>query len=219
MCTIDVRVIIVDDHRIIRQGLRSLLESQPWVEVVGEAEDGHTAVELVRETQPDIVITDITMPNLNGIDATNQITKLFPKVKVIGLSGHSDNAFVSRMLKAGASAYVLKKCLFEELLNAIRIVSRGGRYLSPEVTKDLLGDYIQVLSQSADSSLENLTEREREVLQLVAEGKSTKQIALQLHVGSKAIESNRRRIMEKLNSRSVADLVKYAIAGGLTTLE
>jgi two-component system response regulator NreC len=214
-----LRIILVDDHGIIRQGLRSLLESQPDIEVIGEAEDGRSAIELVRELQPDIVITDVTMPNLNGIDTTSQIIRMFPKVKVIGLSGHSNNSFIMGMLKAGASAYILKQSLFDELIEAIQVVRQGGRYLGPEVTKAVVGNYIQLLSKSSDSLLETLSEREREVLQLIAEGKSTKQIALDLHVSTKAIESNRRKIMEKLNSHSVADLVKYAISGGLTSLE
>jgi len=216
---VGVRIILVDDHGIIRQGLRSLLECQPDIEVIGEADDGRSAIELVRELQPDIVITDVTMPNLNGVDTTRQITRLFPQVKVIGLSGHSNNSFIMGMLKAGASAYVLKQCLFDELLEAIQVVHQGGRYLGPEVTRAVVSNYIQLLSESNDSPLETLSEREREVLQLIAEGKSTKQIALDLHVSTKAIESNRRKIMEKLNSHSVAELVKYAIAGGLTSLE
>ena len=214
-----IRIIIVDDHGIIRQGLCSLLESQPDIEVIGQAKDGHNAIELVREMQPDIVITDVTMPKLNGMDATRQIARLFPKVKVIGLYGHTDNSFVIGMLKAGASAYVLKHCLFDELLEAIQVVSRGGRYLSPELTKGIVSNYVRLISESNDSPLEILTEREREVLQLIAEGKSTKQIALDLHVSTKAIESNRRRIMQKLNSNSTAELVKCAIVGGLTSLE
>ena len=214
-----IRIIIVDDHSIIRQGLCSLLESQPDIEVIGQAEDGYNAIELVCEMQPDIVITDVTMPNLNGVDATSQITQLFPKVKVIGLSGHTDNSFVIRMLKAGASAYVIKHCLFDELLEAIQVVSRGGRYLSPEVTKGVVSNYVRLLSESDGSPLGTLSEREREVLQLIAEGKSTKQIALDLHASTKAIESNRRKIMQKLKSHSIAELVKVAIAGGLTSLE
>jgi len=216
---VGVRIILVDDHGIIRQGLRSLLERQPDIEVVGEADDGRSAIELVRELQPDIVITDVTMPNLNGADTTRQITRLFPQVKVIGLSGHSNNSFIIEMLKAGASAYVLKQCLFDELLEAIQVVHQGGRYLGPEVTGAVVSNYIQLLSESNDSPLGTLSEREREVLQLIAEGKSTKQIAIDLHVSTKAIESNRRKIMEKLNSHSIAELVKYAIAGGLTSLE
>jgi DNA-binding NarL/FixJ family response regulator len=196
-----------------------MLETHPDIEVVGQAEDGYNAIELVREMQPDIVITDVTMPNLNGIDATRKIKQLFPDVKVIGLSGHTDNSFVIGMLKAGASAYVLKHCLFDELLEAIQVVSLGDRYLSPELTKGVVRNYVRLLSESNGSPLEILSEREREVLQLIAEGKSTKQIALNLHVSTKAIESNRRKIMQKLNSNSIAELVKFAIAGGLTSLE
>jgi len=214
-----IRIILVDDHRIIRQGLCSLLESQPDIDVIGQAEDGQNAISLVYEMQPDIAIMDVTMPKLNGIDATRQITRLLPKVRVIGLSGHTENSFVTGMLKAGASAYVLKHSLFDELLEAIQVVSRGGRYLSLEITKGLVNNYFQLLSESNDSPLGTLTEREREVLQLIAEGKSTKKIALDLHVSAKAIESNRHKIMQKLNSSSVAELVKLAIVGGLTSLE
>jgi two-component system response regulator NreC len=162
---------------------------------------------------------DVTMPNLNGIDATCQIKQLFPKVRVIGLSGHTANSFVIGMLKAGASAYVLKHYLFDDLLEAIQVVSRGGRYLSPEVTKGIVGNYVRLISESDGSPLGTLSEREREVLQLIAEGKSTKQIALDLHVSAKAVESNRRKIMQKLNSNSIAKLVKLAISSGLTSLE
>jgi two-component system response regulator NreC len=216
---VSIRIIIVDDHGIIRQGLCSLLESQPDIEVIGQADDGHNAIELVREMQPDIVTMDVTMPNLNGIDATRQIKQLFPKVRVIGLSGHTANSFVIGMLKAGASAYVLKHYLFDDLLEAIQVVSRGGRYLSPEVTKGIVGNYVRLISESDGSPLGTLSEREREVLQLIAEGKSTKQIALDLHVSAKAVESNRRKIMQKLNSNSIAKLVKLAISSGLTSLE
>ena len=141
-----------------------MLESQPDIEVIAEAENGHIAVELVRELQPDIVITDVTMPNLNGMDATRQITRMFPKVKVIGLSGHTDNSFVIGMLKAGASAYVLKQCLFDELLEAIQTVAQGGTYLSPQVTGTVVNNYVQIMSESTNSSLGSLTDREREVL-------------------------------------------------------
>jgi two-component system response regulator NreC len=216
---VSISIILVDDHGIIRQGLCSLLETQPDIEVVGQAENGYNAIELLREKQPDIVITDVTMPKLNGMDATRQITRSFPKVKVIGLSGHTDNSYVTGMLKAGASAYVLKHCLFDDLLEAIRVVNRGGRYLSPALTNGFVGNYARLLSECTDSPLGILTDREREVLQLIAEGKSTKQIALELHVSTKAIESNRRKIMQKLNINSVAELVKCAIVGGLTSVE
>lgn len=213
------RILLVDDHAITREGLRSLIEKQPDMEVVGEAEDGRKAFDLVRELLPDIVITDITMPNLNGVDATRQIVRQFPKVKVIALSIHSNRAFVADMLKAGASGYVLKECTFDELVEAIRTVADDGVYLSPKVAGVVVSDYVQRLFRIAESPLEALTERERVVLQLIGEGKNTKQIALQLHVSTKTIEANRHRIMEKLGARSIAELVKIAVLGGLTSLE
>ena len=213
------RILLVDDHAITRQGLRSLIEKQPDLEVVGEAEDGRKALDLVRELLPDIVITDITMPNLNGIDATRQIVRQFPKVKVIALSVHSNRAFVADVLKAGASGYVLKDCTFDELVEAIRTVVDGSVYLSSKIAGVVVSDYVQRLSRIVESPLETLTEREREVLQMIGEGKNTIQIALQLHVSTKAIEANRRKIMEKLGAHSVAELVKIAVLGGLTSLE
>jgi len=214
-----VRVLLADDHGIIRQGLHSLLEKEPDVEIVSEAKDGREALGLVREMAPDVVVMDITMPNLNGVDATRRIISEFPKVKVIALSIHSNRRFVSEMLKAGASGYVLKECLFDELACAIRAVAGGGSYLSPRITGIVLDDYVGHLSAESGSPLSVLTEREREVLQLLAEGKNTKQIALELHVSTKTIEANRRQLMEKLNVRSVAELTKYAIREGLTSLE
>jgi DNA-binding NarL/FixJ family response regulator len=214
-----VRVLLVDDHAIIREGLRSLLEKQPDLEVVADADDGRRAIELVRELCPDVVVMDITMPRLGGIEATRQITGEFPAVKVIALSIHSRRRFVADMLRAGASGYILKECLFDELVQAIRAVSEGGRYLSPRITDVVVDDYVKRLSSGDESPLRSLTGREREVLQLVAEGKSTKQIAQELHVSTKTIEANRRQIMEKLDMHSVAELTKYAVREGLTSLE
>ena len=214
-----IKVLLVDDHAIIREGLRSLLEKQPEMEVIADTDDGRKAVELVRELLPDIVIMDISMPGLNGIEATRQITAEFPDVKVIALSIHSKRRFVADMLSAGATGYILKECLFDELVQAIKAVAAGGRYLSPRITDVVVSDYVKRLSSTAYSPFEALKTREREVLQLVAEGKSTKQIALDLHVSSKTIEANRRQIMEKLNIHSVAELTKYAVREGLTTLE
>jgi DNA-binding NarL/FixJ family response regulator len=214
-----IRILLVDDHAITREGLRSLIEKQSDMEVIGEAKDGRKAVELVRELLPDVVITDITMTNLNGVDATRQIVREFPKVKVIALSIHSNRAFVVEMLKAGASGYVLKECTFDELVEAIQTVIDGGVYLSPKVAGVVVSDYVQRLAKAAESPLETLTEREREVLQLISEGKNTKQVALQLHVSTKTIEANRRKIMEKLDVHSIAELVKIAILGGLVSLE
>jgi DNA-binding NarL/FixJ family response regulator len=214
-----IKVLLVDDHAIIREGLRSLLEKQPDMEVIADTDDGRKAIELVRELLPNIVIIDISMPGLNGIEATRQITAEFPQIKVIALSIHSKRRFVADMLSAGATGYILKECLFDELVQAIKAVAAGGRYLSSRITDVVVSDYVKRLSAAADSPFEALTTREREVLQLVAEGKSTKQIALELHVSTKTIEANRRQIMEKLNIHSVAELTKYAVREGLTTLE
>jgi len=214
-----IRILLADDHALIREGLRSLLEKQPDMEVVAEADEGRRAVELVRELSPDVVIMDVTMPRLGGIEATRQITGEFPAVKVIALSIHSRRRFVADMLSAGASGYILKECLFDELVQAIRAVSEGGRYLSPRITDVVVDDYVKRLSSGDESPLRSLSGREREVLQLVAEGKSTKQISMELHVSTKTIEANRRQIMEKLDMQSVAELTKYAIREGLTSLE
>lgn len=215
----NIKVLLVDDHAIIREGLRSLLDKQPEMEVIADTDDGRKARDLVDELSPDIVIMDITMHGLNGIEATRQITAEFPDVKVIALSIHSKRRYVADMLSAGATGYILKECLFDELVAAIKAVAAGGRYLSPRITDVVVSDYVKRLSASADSPFEALKAREREVLQLVAEGKSTKQIALELHVSTKTIEANRRQIMDKLNIHSIAELTKYAVREGLTTLE
>jgi DNA-binding NarL/FixJ family response regulator len=214
-----IKVLLVDDHALLREGLRSLLEKQPDVEVVGEADDGRRARELVAELSPDIVIMDVSMPKLSGIEATRQITDEFPAVRVIALSIHSRRRFVADMLSAGAAGYILKECLFDELVQAIQAVAAGARYLSPKITDVVVDDYVKRLSGGVDSPLASLTSREREVLQLVAEGKSTKEIAVELHVSTKTIEANRRQIMEKLDLHSVAELTKYAIREGLTSIE
>jgi DNA-binding NarL/FixJ family response regulator len=213
------RILLVDDHGVLREGLRSLIEKQPDMEVVAEAENGRKAVELVRELLPDVVITDITMPNLNGVDATRQIIREFPQVKVLALSIHSNRAFVADMLKAGASGYVLKECTFDDLVEAVHAVASGGTYLSAKVAGVVVSDYVKRLSATPASPLDALTEREREVLQLVGEGRNTKQIARVLHISTKTVEANRRKIMDKLDAHSVADLVRIAILGGLASLE
>lgn len=214
-----ISILIAEDHAIVREGLRSLIEKQPDMEIVCEAEDGREAVERVRELLPDLVIMDITMPNLNGVEATRQIINEFPQTKVIALSIHSNRRFVADMLGAGATGYVLKECLFDELVQAIQVVAAGESYLSSRITGVVVDDYIKHLAAVADSPLSSLTSREREVLQLIAEGNTTKQIALALHVSTKTIEANRRQIMEKLDVHSIAELTKYAIREGLTPLE
>ena len=212
------KVLIADDHKIVRDGLRALLEKQTGIEVIAEAEDGRTAVKLAAELGPDIIIMDIGMPGLNGIDTTRRIISDFPHTRIIALSMHSDMRFVGQMLRAGASAYLLKDCAFEELSHAIRVVLSGQTYLSPQIAGAVIEDYVRHMSASDTSGFSVLTEREREVLQLLAEGKTAREVATHLHVSVKTIETHRQQIMHKLKIRNAADLVKYAIRQGLTSL-
>jgi len=212
-----IRILLADDHKITRQGLRSLIDEQPDMEVVAEAEEGRTAVRLARELVPNVVIMDVSMPDLNGMEATRQIVAEFPNIKIIALSMHSDSLFVTEMLRSGASGYLLKDCAFEELERAIRAVMDNKTFLSPTISGVVVDDYLHRLSK-ADFS-DSLSDREREVLQLMAEGNSTKQIALKLHISTKTVETHRRQIMNKLDIHTVAELTKYAIRKGLTSLE
>jgi DNA-binding NarL/FixJ family response regulator len=213
------KIILADDHKIIREGLRSLIEKQPDMEVIAEAQDGLTTVNLVQKLQPDVVIMDIGMPEMNGIDATTKITTEYKTVKVIALSMHSDRRFVMQMLKAGAAGYLLKDSAFEELVSAIHAVIAKQHYLSQKITDVVVQEYLQNLPRNEPTVFTVLTAREREVLQLIAEGKSTKQIASVLNVSVKTIETHRQQIMEKLDMHSIAQLTKYAIREGLTSLE
>ncbi|MEE9302648.1 MAG: response regulator transcription factor [Thiotrichaceae bacterium] len=213
-----IRIVLADDHKIVRDGLRSLLEKQTDMEIVAEAEDGRTVVQQVQKLSPDIVIMDISMPGLNGIDATYQIIAKSPKIKVLALSMHSDKRFVEGMLKAGASGYILKDSAFTELISAIRVLTSNQIYLSPPIASVVTNDYISKKTKAGFSVGLTLTTREREVLQLLAEGKSTKGISSALNVSVKTIETHRKKIMEKLNIHNIAELTKYAIREGLTTL-
>jgi DNA-binding NarL/FixJ family response regulator len=203
----------------MREGLRTLIEKQPDMEVVAEAENGRMAVQLARQLFPKVVVMDIGMPDLNGIEATRQILANNPKVKVIALSMHSAKRFVVEMLKAGSSGYLLKDCAFEELALAIHTVIANQIYVSPGITDMMIKDYVHNLSKTEFSAASILTPREREVLQLLAEGKTTKQIAVSLNVSVKTIETYRQQIMHKLNLHSVAELTRYAIREGITPLE
>lgn len=214
-----IRVIIADDHKIVRDGLRSLLEKQKNTEVVADADNGRLAVRLVQEKKPDLVIMDIGMPDLNGMEATRQMLAAVPQVKVLALSMHSDKRFVAGMFRAGASGFVLKDCAFEELTRAINAIMGDQLYLSPAVAGTVLTDYLNRLEADENSAMSLLTSREREVLQLLAEGWTTKQIGARLNVSVKTVETHRRQIMEKLGFRSIAELTKYAIREGLTSLE
>ena len=211
------RVLLADDHKILRQGLRTLLEQEKDIQIVGEADNGRSSVKLTGELAPDVVIMDVAMPDLNGIDATRRITEAEPRTRVLALSMHSDGRYVKGMLQAGARGYILKDCAAEELTHAIRTVMAGQIYVSPGVTGTIVNDYVRQLTAADEPA--TLTRREREVLQLLAEGGSTANIAAGLHLSVKTIETNRKRIMDKLDLRSIAELTKYAIREGITTVD
>ena len=214
-----LRILLADDHRIMREGLRSLLEKQPDTEVIAEAENGRTTVQMSRRFKPDIVLMDIIMPDLNGIEATRQILAELPDIKVIALSMHSDKKFVVEMLGAGASGYLLKDTAFEELGKALHTVVNNRTYLSPKIAGLMAEDYSPSIATKDSLVSPVLTSREREVIQLIAEGKTTKQIASLLNVSVKTVETHRKKIMDKLGTNSVAELTKYAIREGLTSLD
>lgn len=213
-----VKILLADDHKITLEGLHILLDKQPDMKVVAEAEDGRMAVKLARKLKPDVVIMDVTMPELNGIEATRQILADAPDTKVLVLSMHLDRRFVAKMLSAGAKGYLLKDCAFEELVKAIDAVARNETYLSSQIVSIVIEDYVSQLSKTASDASLVMTSREREVLQLLAEGKSMKQVAGELHLSVKTVETYRKRIMDKLNIHSVAELTKFAIREGLTSL-
>jgi DNA-binding NarL/FixJ family response regulator len=213
-----LKVLIADDHKIVRDGLRTMLSKYPEIEVVDEAENGRTTVELVKKLSPNIVIMDIAMPDLNGIEATRQIIAEKPEVKVIALSMHSDRRYISSMFKAGASGFLQKHCAFEEMMNAIKTVIENKTYLSPGISSTVVEDFIRHPEKSESSVFSMLSNREREVLQLLAEGRNTKEIAGNLNVSIKTVEAHRVKIMSKLGIHSVAELTKYAIREGLTSL-
>lgn len=214
-----IRIVIVDDHRIVREGLRSLIDRQTGIEIVAEASDGRSAVRLSKELRPDVVVMDISMPDLNGIEAARHIVANCKDVKVIALSMHSDRRYIVDAFRAGASGYLVKDCCVEELVKAIHTVAVGKRYLCPDMADSVIEDYVMLVPDSEVSSLSKLTPREREVLQLLSEGKKMSEIASALGLSIKTIETYRQQIMRKLNTRSVAELTKFAIREGLTSAE
>jgi len=214
-----IKIFIADDHKIVREGLRTLLEKQPNMEVVGEAGNGRKTVQLVQELLPEVIVMDISMPDLNGIETTRQIIAKTPSIKVIALSMHSDKRFVVEMLKAGASGYLLKDSASEELIRAVQTVAVNRTYLSPKIADVVIKDYIRLSPKAQFSVFSLLTPRERQVLQLLSEGKTTKGIGSDLQVSVKTVETYRQQIMDKLNIHSIAELTKYAIREGLTSLE
>lgn len=214
-----IKILLADDHKIVRDGLKSLIKKEVGMEVVGEADNGRKTVQLARDLEPEIIIMDISMPDLNGIEATRQIVADSPDVKIIALSMHSDKRYVKGVLSAGASGYLLKDSAFEELVEAIRTVDTGRFYLSAGIVGVVVKDYVGSQANKDALTSDILSAREREVLQLLAEGKSTKEIASDLHVSVKTIETHRQNIMQKLNIHTIAGLTRYAIREGLTSLD
>jgi DNA-binding NarL/FixJ family response regulator len=210
----NIRILLADDHTLMRAGIRSLLEKMPGVEVVGEAADGREALSLVQSQMPQVVLMDIAMAGLNGLEATERIMKEFPKVRVIILSMHANEEYVLQTLRAGASGYLLKDAATTELGLAVQAVARGDTYLSPAISKRVIEDYVGRTSGQKGLS-EQLTSRQREILQLIAEGKSTKEIAFLLNVSIKTVETHRTQLMDRLNIHDVPGLVRYAIRMGL----
>ncbi|MBI4499842.1 MAG: response regulator transcription factor [Gemmatimonadetes bacterium] len=209
-----MKVLLAEDHTLVRAGIRSLLAELPWVQVVGEASDGREALRQVAELQPDLVLMDITMAGLNGLDATERIAQDHPSVRVIILSMHASEEYVRRALIVGAAGYVLKDAEKEELELALKSVARGGTYLSPQVSRPVISDYTERTSRH---SLERLTARQREILQLIAEGNSTKDIAQNLGLSVKTVETHRAQLMARLDIHDIAGLVRYAIRAGIAS--
>jgi two-component system response regulator NreC len=216
-----VTVMLADDHTIVRQGLAKVLEAEPGVCVVGEARDGREAVSRVEQLNPDIVIMDIAMPLLNGIEATRQIKKVCPKTKIIILSMHSHDRFISELLTLGASAYLLKDSDGADIINAINAVMRGGTYLSPSISRRVIEDYVSLKKTMSpgEELFSKLSDREREVFQMIAEGRPTKEIAEILCVSVSTIKTHRANIMEKLQISNLSQLIRFAIDIGLVDIQ
>jgi DNA-binding NarL/FixJ family response regulator len=214
------RILLADNHTLVRAGIRSLLEGLPGVEVVGEAADGREALALIEERNPDIVFMDIAMEGMNGLEATRRVVKSFSRVRVVMLSIHSNEEYVLQALRAGASGYMLKDAAPSELEIAIKAVAAGATYLSPSVSRQVVDDYLRRVGAEEDATpVEMLTPRQREVLQLIAEGRSTKEIAQKLELGIKTVETHRAQLMERLDLHDIAGVVRYAIRHGLVDVE
>lgn len=206
-----IRILLADDHAMVRKGFRLILEGQPDMEIAGEAANGREAVELAEKIHPDVVVMDVAMPELNGIEATRRLMSAAPRARVLALSMHKDSVYVREILRAGARGYLLKDSIDTELVNAVRAVARGDGYLSPGVSDAVLSDYRRHVSNPLDL----LTSREREVLQMIAEGKTNKEIATALGLSVYTVDAHRGKIMEKLNLHSTSELVRFALRNGL----
>ena len=214
-----IHVLIADDHALMREGLRTLIERRPDMSVVGEAGNGIEALSMAAHLSPHVAVMDVAMPDMNGIEATRRMAKAHPATKIIALSVHTDRRFVLEMLKAGAFGYLPKDCAFDELAMAVRSVAAGKIYISPEVAGDVMQEFLSPGAHLPKTPVECLSEREREVFQRLAEGQTIKEAAFEMGISPKTVETFRRRLMEKLDVRSVADLTKYAIREGITALE
>ena len=211
-----IRILLADDHTVVRKGLRLLLEGQPGFAVVADAADGRAAVALVEQHKPDVVVMDVAMPGLNGIEAARQISAKMPQVAVVFLSMHSDESYVLKALKSGARGYLLKDSAEQDLINAVIAVSEGKAFFSPAISKMLVEDYMrQMQDRKVEDSYELLTTREREVLQLLAEGRSNKEVAMVLNLSLYTVETHRGNILQKLNLHNQAELILYAIRKGV----
>lgn len=206
-----IRILLADDHAMVRKGFRLILENEPDMEIVGEAANGREAVDNAEKLVPDIVVMDVAMPELNGIEATRRLAVLAPRTRVLALSMHKDAVYVREILRAGARGYLLKDCVDTDLVEAVRAIARGDGYLSPAVSSGVLSDYRRHVSDPIDL----LTSREREVLQMIAEGKTNKEIAACLNLSVYTVDAHRGKIMEKLNLHSTGEMVRFAVRNGV----
>ena len=209
-----LRVLLAEDHRMVREGLKALVNAQPDMEVVGEASSGRLAVQLARELKPDVIVMDISMPDLNGLKATEQIKQLCPQVRVLTLTRHTDAGFIQQLFAAGASGYLLKQSAAEELVRAIRAVAAGGNFLDPQITGKVIGGYLSHQARGGDEPPGDISEREAEVLRLIAWGHSNKEIAARLQISVKTVEAHKANTMKKLGLTSRIDIVRYALLQG-----
>ncbi len=215
-----IRVVIVDDHSVVRTGMRMLLESDPELEIVGEGENGQQGLQLARDLKPDVMVMDVTMPEMDGVEATRRIKQEMPQVAVLAVTIHEGADYFFRMLQAGASGYVPKRAAADDVLQAIHVVAKGDVFLEPRIAKELVSDYvIRVRQGVAQESYDGLTEREREVLALIAEDETNQAIANRLSISVKTVERHRENIMQKLNLHTRTELVKYAIRKGIISLD
>ena len=214
-----IKVLIADDHTILRQGIKALLDNQAEIEVIGEAKDGREALTLIERLLPDVILMDIAMPGLNGLEATRRIKKKFPEIKVLVLTMYTNEEYVFQILNAGANGYLVKETAFQDLISAIKAVYRDEAFMSPSISKKVINRYTQRVRDANDTTSDILTTREREILQLIAEGSSSKKIAEALFISPKTVETHRTHIMDKLNIHNRTDLIKYAIRTGIVDID